>query len=186
MKRLLLGFMLASAIACKGEPPPPADASPFFEAPGDPTDKKKWTVSPQGVGPVQIGMTADAIRAALADSNLADAADGTCTYVRSRKLPRGTSLMLNNGRLVRIDVDSAGVMTDEGLQVGDSEVAVMVMYSGRVSVESDKFLGPPAHVITVSAPNDTSRALVFTTDGSAVKSYRAGRRGAVELVERCG
>src|SRR5437660_4655227 len=46
--------------------------------------------------------------------------DQGCFYVNPTKHP-DVSLMIENGHLVRIDVDKAGVATAEGVQVGDSE-----------------------------------------------------------------
>jgi len=44
------------------------------------------------------------------------------------------SFMIENGRLVRIDVDHRGIPTSEGLQVGDSEVKARKVYGSRMSV----------------------------------------------------
>jgi hypothetical protein len=106
--------------------------------------------------------------------------------VHPAKLPRGASLMISIGVFVRVDVDSAGVLTDTFIGVGDSEVSVLVRNSGRARIESNKYTGPLAHNLVVTSPMDPGNAMVFETDGRAIQRYRAGTRAAVELVERCG
>ena len=60
-----------------------------------------------------------------------------------------------------------------------------VIIEGRVRVESSKYNGQ-AHTLTVADPGDAEHVMVFETDGSRIRTYRAGLRTAAELVERCG
>ena len=41
------------------------------------------------------------------------------------------------------------------------------------------------HYLIVSSPSDTTRQLVFETDGKRVTSYRVGRTPEVRWVEGC-
>ncbi len=174
--------------ACADDAPPGNDSTIYAKATGQlESPSMRWIVSPAGIGPVHIGMTVREVGRALGDSTFSpQGANSSCAFARHATMPPGTSLMLSDGRLVRVDVDSSGVVMDTGLRVGDSEVAVMVMHSGHVKVDSDKYRPAPAHVLTVSVPGDSTNAMVFTTDGSSITSFRVGRRSAVELVERCG
>jgi hypothetical protein len=94
--------------------------------------------------------------------------------------------MLIEDVLERIDVDSSGVATAEGIRVGASEADVMAAYGSRVAVQPHKYTGPRGHYLIVGDPADTTRRLVFETDGSRVTTFRAGRRPAVDFVEGCG
>ena len=184
-------LVLAAALvggACAEEPPLAADSLRYATATGKlAPERDKWIVSPGAIGQLRIGMTTAEMGRAIGDSAIAAAhSQEECTYVRPQRMPAGGSLMLSRGKLVRIDVDSGDFLMDTGLRIGDSEVAVMVMHSGRVRVEPHKYLPPPAHTLTVTVPNDTANAIVFVTDGAKITSFRTGRRAAVELVERCG
>jgi len=85
----------------------------------------------------------------------------------------------------RVDVDSAGVLTREGLGVGDTEARVREVYGDKARVEPHKYV-PQGHNIVVTDSRDTLHRIVFETDGQRVVRFRAGRRPAVDLVERCG
>ena len=93
---------------------------------------------------------------------------------------------MSNGVFVRVDIDSAGVLTDTFIGVGDSEVSVLVRNPGRARIESNKYSGPLAHNLIVTNPTDPGNQMIFETDGRSIQHYRAGTRAAVELVERCG
>jgi hypothetical protein len=85
----------------------------------------------------------------------------------------------------RVGVDSAGVLTAEGVGIGDPEVRVVELYSGRVSVQPHKYTGPTGHYVVVTSPRDSMYRIIFETDGQKVLRYRAGRRPAVDFVEGC-
>lgn len=144
-------------------------------------------MSASGIGPIRFGMTVEAMARVLADSNLATVdVRASCMYVHPKRVPRGASLMLANGVFVRVDVDTAGVLTETGIGVGDSEVSVLVMNSGRATVESNKYNGPLAHNLIVRSLAEPENLMIFETDGRSIQRYRAGTRAAVELSERCG
>lgn len=189
-RRTLLVLCTIVLASCDDKPPPVPDSARFTNATGalEP-ETSKWVVSSTGVGSVRFGMTLKALGDALGDPAIAAASTTeSCTYIRPKALPRGLALMVAHGIVVRADIDSAGILTEAGLGVGDSEVAVLVINAGRVRVETSKYNGPllPAHTVTVSDPADADHVMIFETDGSRVRNFRAGLRSAAELVERCG
>ncbi len=93
--------------------------------------------------------------------------------------------MVVKDTVVRVDVDTAGVLTGEGAGVGDPEERVVTLYAGRVTVQPHKYTGPEGHYLVVSIPPDTLLRIIFETDGRIVTRYRAGRRPAVDHVEGC-
>ena len=152
-----------------------------------PADSAAPTVTEHGIGPLRAGMTLPEASAALGGALVVPPGADTaaCGYVRWRGGPPGVRLMVANGRVVRVDVDTAGVRTAAGAGIGDTEGEVQRLYAGHVTVSPHKYTD--GHYLTVT-PNaaDTSFAIVFETSGGKVTRFRAGRRPHVEYVEGCG
>jgi hypothetical protein len=142
-----------------------------------------WRVSERGVGPVRVGMSVNEAEAALGAPLLRPRSLADCAYVRPSQGPAGLSFMVVQGRIARIDVDSATVATTAGARVGDSEARVRALYGERLIVSPHKYV--EGHYLTVT-PRDTGHRVVFETDGQRVTRYRAGRLPEVKWVERCG
>jgi hypothetical protein len=186
--RPLLALAALVAFGCAPAKPAGGDSARFTGATGvlEP-ERNRWTVSTTGIGPLRFGMTVAAMGKELGDSALTRVSTrSACTYVRPAKVPHGASLMISNGLFVRVDVDSAGVLTKSGIGVGDSEVSVLVKSPGGARIESNKYSGPLAHNLVVTSSMDPGNAMIFETDGRAIRRFRAGTRAAVELNERCG
>src|SRR5438309_605807 len=75
-----------------------------------------WIVRQDGVGPVKIGMSLSQLNTVLHETfSMPDnKEDRGCFYVNPAKHPH-IAFMIENGRLVRIDVDGAGVATAKGI-----------------------------------------------------------------------
>ena len=155
----------------------------------DSTDRapaSRWVVTPTGYGPVLAGMTVAALGRVLGESLKPSYSEGSgCGYVRAAALPEDVLVMLERDTVARVDVRAKGVLTAEGVGVGDAEQVVLEKYAGRVRTSPHKYTGPTGHYLTVSAPPDSTHRIVFETDGRVVTNYRSGRRPAVELVEGC-
>jgi hypothetical protein len=145
-----------------------------------------WTVMLRRVGAVRFGMPAgDAARAA--GGSFEGVRGSGCEYTRTPAMPAGLRLMVEDGRVVRADVDSAGIRTGSGAEVGMIEAEIKALYPGRITTQPHKYTGPEGHylVYTPRDPADADYRLVFETDGRVVTRYRAGLRPAVEYVEGC-
>ena len=131
-------------------------------------------------------MTAREASAALgATLTPAVAETAACYLAQWRGAPPGVRVMVEEGHVVRVDVDAAGVRTAAGAGIGDSEDEVQRLYSGHVVVTPHKY--EDGHYLTVIPnPADSSHAIVFETGGGKVTRYRAGSRPQVEYVEGCG
>ena len=176
-----LWVSLALGIAACGRdaPSPPPDSA-------EPVAPQVWTVTPEAVGPIWIGWSIDELNTSTGEQlRPAYQISDECDYLRPARLPAGVSLMVVRDTVVRVDVDSAGVLTVEGAGVGDAEQRVMTLYAGRVEVQPHKYTGPEGHYLVVTVPSDTLRRIIFETDGRVVTRYRAGLRPAVEYVEGC-
>jgi hypothetical protein len=142
-------------------------------------------VTEHGIGALRAGMTFADAKQALGGALIAPADTTGCHYATWRGGPRGVRVMIDGGRVARVDVDSAGVATEAGARVGDSEERIQRLYAGRVKTTPHKY-EEGGHYLTVNAADDSSFAIVFETSKGRVTRYRAGRRPAVEYVEGCG
>jgi hypothetical protein len=178
------GVVTDSAATATATPaPPPTDSA----VPGGTAPLASgWTVTPGGIGAVRVDMSADELKQAAGDFTTPAASAG-CAYVRPASLPAGASVMLANGRVARIDVDSAGVRTDAGIAVGDSSAAVLRTYAGRATAMPHKYVTGGEYITVRSAsPSDSTLRIVFESEAGRVTRYRSGRVPEVEWVERCG
>ena len=109
-----------------------------------------------------------------------------CYYATWRDAPAGVRVMVEAGRIARVDVDSAGIATAAGARVGDAEERVQQLYAGRVQVSPHKYVEGHYLTITPESPADTAFRIVFEAEKGRIVRYRAGRRPPGEYVERCG
>ncbi len=154
-----------------------------------------WVLRMDGIGPLRVGMTVDEAREAMGGDFRQRPLDGSepitdpeaqCDYAQSARLPQGVSVMLERGRVVRVEVVNASrVATAEGARIGDTEARIQQLYPGRVTVGPHKYTD--GHYLTVrpTPPSDTTHLLVFETDGKVVERFRAGQKPQVEYVEGC-
>jgi hypothetical protein len=142
-----------------------------------------WIVSPEGVGPVRIGMSAAEAVAALGVPRDIIRPDD-CQYIGVRALRRNVDVMVERDTVVRVDVRDSTVATAAGARVGDSEARVRALYPSLRTMPHKYTSGGRYLIVTPGA--DTTRQLIFETDGQRVTTYRAGRLPQVAYVERCG
>ena len=170
--RRMLVMLVTLAASCTPETRRPASTA--------------WVVTPDGIGAIRVGMTADELRRAVGDVAGANhTAD--CSYVRPSGAPAGVSVMLARGQVARVDIDSAGVSSDAGVAVGDSAAEVAGAYAKRMTATPHKYV-PGGQYLTVrsASPADSTRRMVFETENGRVTRFRTGRVPEVEWVERCG
>lgn len=148
--------------------------------------QRRWVAEPTGVGPVKIGMSAEAARAALGASPAPDTegAGETCDYL-DVQTPYDVAFMIENDTVVRYDVRDSLVKTAAGVGLGATEARVESAYAGRVQRSPHKYRGPQGHYLTVTPTADSLLQLIFETDGERVTTFRAGRLPAVAYVEGC-
>jgi hypothetical protein len=173
-----------SLIASCAPAEPHADSTQFAVATGQTrAERTKWAVSPRNIGPLRIGMSLDSVAPVLALLVSDISPPGrACAYVRPPNLPAGVSLLFVHDTLVRVDVDSIDVLTEEGVGVGDSEVGLLVRYAGNIRVEAH---GVASHTLYVSKPATSTYVLIFETNGNLVQRYKAGRRSVTQAADRC-
>lgn len=145
-----------------------------------------WTVTAKGIGPVRAGMTLAEVGEVLGAPVSQPHPGASCDYAFPPALPPGVALMVVDGRVARIDVDSASVRTAEGAHIGDTEAEIQAAYAGRVEVQPHKYVGSGHYlVVTPRAPADSAYRLIFETDGRVVTRFRAGLLPQVRWIEGC-
>jgi hypothetical protein len=162
--------------ACERTAPPP-DSSSTATA-----DSAVWVVTATSFGPIRFGMSLAEANAAFDGTFAADISE--CDYAKI-SLPAGTRVMIESGRVARVDVtDSSAVTTAEGARIGDSEERIQALYPGRVTVQPHKYTN--GHYLVVKpAAGDTMSQIIFETDGARVTRFRAGVLPPVAWVEGC-
>jgi hypothetical protein len=149
-----------------------------------PSEPKPWALRLNGIGPVRIGMTLDQLNSALSENfkRPKESEDQSCFYVEPRAHPQ-IAFMIEDGRVVRIDVSGPGIRTDKGAQIGDSEQRVKDLYGPTMGVEPhfyDYEIG--SHYLYFESSDNAIR---FETEGGKVFVFYAGRSSAVSYVEGC-
>jgi hypothetical protein len=164
--------LLLLALACSR----PDSGLPAATVPG-------WTVSAVAIGTTALGLPiADFARA---QGTTADTAVGTeCAYWWPAGAPAGLSLMLDRGRVVRADIDSAGPQTARGIGLGATIAEVEAAYPGAQSAPHKYHYEDGWRTLTVLEPDSTA-AMVFEVDSTAVRQIHAGRLPYALWVERC-
>ena len=131
-----------------------------------------WVVGHRSAGPVRFGVT--------------PAAGDDCHYTVPAGAPSALRFMAESGRVVRVDVDSAGPATDRGARVGMTEAEVRRLYPDGLRTMPHKY-DTAGHYLVFTPPGpDSGFRIVFETDGQRVTTWRAGAEPAVEYVEKCG
>ena len=146
----------------------------------------EWAINDFGIGRLRAGMSVSEARAILPRFTVPEGAEGSgCSYAATGGLPAGVMVMVNDGRIGRIDVQSGKLATAAGARIGDSEDRIATLYGQRMRVSPHKYTS--GHYLTVqpSAARDSAFRTVFETDGKRVLRYRVGVRPPVEYVEGC-
>lgn len=143
-----------------------------------------WVVDFQRYGPIPLGVELE--EAIAASGGAIEAPDGSeaCTATTVTGGPDDVSLMVVDGRVVRVDVRNPEVRTAEGAGVGDTEDRVRGLYAGAVEVQPHKYT--EGHYLVVTPPDGSGSRLIFETGDGVVRTYRAGVLPEVAWVEGCG
>lgn len=146
-----------------------------------------WMVDTTGAGPLRIGMTVTAASAAV-PGGLSETTglDPVCAEVRPRDPSlAGVSVMFEQNRLVRVDVDSLRAVTREGLRLGDPVSRVRMLYPNARTRPNKYDERLTEYIALPGAPADTLHRLLITTDASRVVYIITGVYPPVEYVEGC-
>src|SRR5579864_3007588 len=140
-----------------------------------------WFVREDGVGSAKIAMTLAQLSAVLHEkfSMPSEKSDQGCFYVSPRGR-RHISFMIEDGRLVRVDVDAPGISTSSGIQVGDSEAHAREVYGSKIEVTDHKYIDTGHYLTARSA--DGRYGVRFETDKGKITMFYAGTYDAIQYV----
>jgi hypothetical protein len=110
--------------------------------------------------------------------------DQACFYVEPNSHPQ-VSFMIEDGKLVRVDVSKVGVATSRGIRIGDTEAHVKDVYGAKLTIEPSQYSGGVGgRYVTFRSP-DQQYGLRFETEKGKVTTFYAGKYQAVQYVEGC-
>lgn len=138
------------------------------------------------VGPLRIGDTVEAGAKAAGEPlrPSTETLPGTedCGYLELASNPH-LWIMVEKGRITRLETASRLFRTASGVRVGDTEERVRSIYGARLEVEDHKYFDDGHYLIVRSA--DRKFALVVETDRKKVVNLIVGLVPSVEYVEGC-
>lgn len=181
---------LASQIDSGAPVPGVVDSAP---TPSPPSPAADSVLTPDGWGGLQIGMTRAEVVAAAGEDAHPEAVGGPdparCDEFRPNRAPDGLLVMIRNGQLARISITgSTGIVTSEGIAVGDSVAAVRQAYGSEAVSSPHAFHAAPAEYLTVwqvRPPSPSARGIMYEiTDRGRVLRILAGDE-SIEYREGC-
>jgi hypothetical protein len=189
--------VIASLTACATPEDQPADSVPVTSvpdfvdtasaAPTSTTPDSQSVVTEFGLGKLRAGMTVAEASSVFPGFKIPVRRNrNACVYATADSLPSGVRVMVEQGKVVRVEVAEGPVKTAKGARIGDTEERIKRLYPNQVTVSPHKYTD--GHYLTVvpTANADSAYRIVFETDGRRVLRYRAGTRPQVEYVEGCG
>ncbi len=205
---LMFTALMVALVSCGGESPQRSPASSASDPAGadsveatapavsqahPDTEPGPRLLTPEGWGPLGIGMTrAEVVAAAGEDANpgaVGGPDPASCDEFRPRDAPEGVLVMIEDGVLTRISVSgNPDISTPEGLRVGDSAAAVLAAYGTRARVDPHKYVALPARYITVwsRGPADPApRGIRFEIGSDERVAHLRGGGPSIEYVEGC-
>lgn len=192
---VLIASGVALAACSKGESSSAASHVPAVQTPATPTQRSpaptasaEWRVTYFGIGPLRAGSSVREAAAVLhASLDLPIGVDSAACHVLGWVgAPAGVRILVEHGRIGRVDVTSGTVSTEAGTRIGDTEARVLSLYPGRIKVEPHRYTAGHYLIVTPEAPADSAFRIIFETDGTRVIAYRSGRLPQVRYVEGCG
>lgn len=140
-------------------------------------------LTPDGIGPVKIGMTVEEVRSMIGPIEDDNTKDQSCYFITPLRGPRGITFMIIDNRVARVDViENSPILTDRGIGIGVSEAQIKKAYGENVEIGPHFYTD--GHYVRVSAP-ESKRLMLFETENGLIDTYRAGESYAVNFVEGC-
>ena len=146
----------------------------------------RLVLTPDGLGPVRLGMTQKQVIAALGGSLDGQAYDSEdiCVEKESSKL-RGVGFLFEESKLTRITLGhGAEIVTAGGIGIGTAAIAVRKAYRGKLKSEPNIYYEKPAEYLTYwTVPNE--RGIRFEVNEKR-KVYVISAGGpSIEYIEGC-
>ena len=159
---------------------PAPDTAPPDSVPtdlGPPTLGDASTISTVGLDEVHFGMTLDEAQEAAGAALVTEGPrEPSCFLAAPAEGPAGVSFLFADGRVERVDIAAPPIATRSGAKVGSTEAQITELYGDQIEVQARADGQPGNNLVFVPRDEaDQDFRLIFTTDGTTVTSYRAGR-----------
>ena len=138
-------------------------------------DRSGWRITPDGLGPVRIGMSRAEVTRIVGGPLEGEELTQGCIEMQAARGWQGIGFMFEEGRLTRISIGGAtGIQTPRGIAVGASEADVRRAYGPGLEREEHTYQEAPAAYLTYwTVPG--RRGVQFETDASRrVRTIHAG------------
>ena len=205
---VLLALALAAFSGCSAESASRDTASRDTTASGPATDTaaarpdagtpppasgKMVPLTPDGWGPLRIGMTRAEVVAALGEDANPGAVGGAqpdqCDEFRPARAPAGLLVMLEGGKLSRVSAGKGErIVSERAIAVGDPVAKVLEAYGTAIERTPHKYLSAPAEYLTMWVPGTTGaarRGLVYEADEKGIVTHIRGGGPSIQYVEGC-
>ena len=185
---------LAACNAPEGAKTPPESAAPATA----PDAAAAEVLTPQGYGPLKIGMTQAEVDAAVGPppANAAEAEPSECRQYHPPRAPEGLLVMTEKGVLTRLTVTrGSSVKTADGVGVGYDGEQLKTSYGAAARFSPHKYVEAPAgylttwpeanHLLGSYVADPAARGLVFEVgqDGKVAFIHAGGP--SIQYVEGC-
>jgi hypothetical protein len=176
MRLSSIAIVVIALSACgKAETPAPPVSTPVTS---------EWTVSATALGSTRFGQSIADFARGLGTTPDPTVSLTECEYWTPAHTPAGLGLMVDSGRVVRVDADSSGIKTFKGVGVGSTIAEVEKAYPGMQSMP-EKYHYDQGWRWLIAWESDSSAALVFTVDSFTVRNIHAGLKPQALWVEHC-
>ena len=169
MRMILLAAAALSATAANAQPRP-------------------WHLTPDGYGPVRIGMTRAQVERALnirLEGTAVDDANACIEMGAERGPHRDLIFMFVDRRLSRVAaIDASRVTTPRGLGIGATAALVRRTYGRGLRAEAHAYLGRPAEYLTFWTQRNRRGVRFVTGLNRRVDSIIAGNE-TIQYIEGC-
>lgn len=142
-------------------------------------------LTPDGLGPVKIGMTQKQVVAAIGGTLEGEAieSDDICVEKESSAL-RGVAFMFEDGKLTRISLaEGTDITTPRGIGPGASAASVRKAYRG-IESEPNTYIEAPAEYLTFWTVRDKKGVRFELNEKRQVYVVHAGG-ASIQYVEGC-
>jgi len=185
---VLSSLVLLALAACNAPETAKTPEAEFpVSAPATPTAAAD-VLTPQGYGPLRIGMTQAEVDAAVGSppANAADAEPSECRQYQPPRGPKGVLVMLEQGVLTRLTaIKGSHVKTETGIGVGSHGEQVKALY-GAAKATPHKYQDAPAAYVTIwPGRNDLLNTHVMDPAARGLR-FEIGQDGKVAFIHAGG